>query len=150
MQLLQEYTAPKAGETEAKRRAVSQTSGGLAQKDRQLLELTAKLCLSNDLHKRTLMGAMMKTIRITVESEYSTGHKDGVKEFMDARKAMRNDGISQDDIQEKIGVPDVFAFNGMVKVHMQQLEKKGDAANLDKIKKALEEWNPEGWKGVFD
>ena len=38
----------------------------------------------------------------------------------------------------------------MVKVHMQQLEKKGDAANLDKIKKALEEWNPEGWKGVFD
>ena len=128
---------PVAVPSERKRRATE--ADGRSDENRELLELVAKLTLSNAHRSRQLMAAVAKTYRVMTESQFATLIQQEVKMFVETAEEMRTtQAVMSDQITEQIGVPECHAFNGAVKAGLALM--KDDDPRKEQVKKSAAKW----------
>ena len=118
-------------------------SGGKV--DDKIVTSMAKLCLANAMQVRALRQIVMECVRIPTDCEFVESSAMATKAYGDKVREMEDQGTSQEDIKNKVGIPHVHIWNAMLKTLR---EKITDGTKAQKIDTYIESIRPIGWKGI--
>ena len=113
--------------------------------DEKVVTSMAKLCLANSMQIRALRQIVMECIRIPTDCELVESSAMATKAYSDRVREMKDQGVSQEDIKNRMGIPHVHIWNAMLKTLR---EKITDGTKAQKIDGYIETLRPVGWKGI--
>ena len=91
---------------------------------RELMNLIAKLTLSNALSTRILRSVVIQCIKVSSTSVWVTSHKQAKETHNKAQSETKASGASQEQFKEQCGMPSVWGVNAWVQVYARRLETR--------------------------
>ena len=140
---------PASQEQDTKRRAVmSKTEASRQEGANRLMVATAKLCLSNAQASRTLMAVVVYHGKCKEDDSWIVKIQQTTKKYTELAAKLREEGKTQDQIKEALGLPSTQAFNEVIKLYLGVMEKEGKMEAKAEMDKAVLTWNAQqgGWK----
>ena len=113
--------------------------------DEKVVTSMAKLCLANSMQIRALKQTVMECARIPTDNDFVESSAMATKAYGDKVREIKDQGVSQEDVKNRVGIPHVHIWNAMLKTLR---EKITDGTKAQKIDSYIEALRPVGWKGL--
>jgi len=134
---------PPSGETAVKRRGVA-TKQDREEQDRvkELMDLIAKLVLSNSLSCRVLRAIVINCYKVQTTSKYVVLFKEAKAKYIEEQTSAKAQGYSNETFKNQVGIPSVWGMNALLKYMIslikEDLEKLQKLSNEDQESKKEE------------
>ena len=110
-------------------------------KIKEMMQIIAKLSLSNALKARVLYAVSVWCAQVHVESQLVTMAKEATVSFEAAQKAQKENGAQNAEIKKALGVPSTHIFNAWIRLGLTTIKAEGVKA---KLQRAVDHWKQQG------